>query len=124
MADVAFTNIVQLGSIEPAHLSLDLNLDAGNLISFSADRSFWVSGGRDILVIFNTTGGSLNLTFTTQPKVDGRVQSTAQSVFAIAPGKYRSFGEFPLSGWADGSNQIFVQASATGLRGVILRLPR
>lgn len=125
MADVAFANAITLTGIEPLHLFPDLGLDAGNLIAFSPDRSFWVSQGREVLIAFNTTGGSLNLTFVTVAKADGRVQSTAQSVFAVPAGKYRIFGDFPLNGWADPtSNQIIVQASATGLRGVVLRLPR
>lgn len=124
MADVDFTNVVSIAGHEPSFAFPDLALDAGNLIAFSTDRSAWISSGKEVLIVFNTTGGALTLTVTNVAKADGRVLTTAQSVFSIPAGKYRAFGDFPLTGYADASGRIYVQASATGLRGVILRLPR
>ncbi len=124
MADVLFPNIQPIVGIEPLHLGVLLGLQsAGNEVETAADRHYWVNTQREIFVVYNSTGSAITLTFTTQPKRDGRVQSTAQSVFSIAAGVYTAFGPFPNEGWADASAQIYVVASAVGLRGVVLRLP-
>jgi hypothetical protein len=122
MADVAFTNIlVTAGSYVSTAQDLGFT-SAGNDLASGANVNTFTATDNDLLIVFNSTGGSLNLLIT--PVADaklGRVTTPNPLSIAIATLTGRMFGPFKKDGWADTNGVIRIAASAAGVRAVIIR---
>lgn len=125
MALVPFVNVlVPTGSYVATAVNLGLDVATTNDVANGANSSTIQSTGKELLLVFNSAGTSTNLLLTSQPDpVTQRSTNPNPLSIAIPAGAYRSYGPFARTGWADSSGLITMQASATGLRAVVLTLP-
>lgn len=99
---------------------------AGLLATYTAvtaNNDAVVNNGRRVVHVKNGSGGSINVTENIGQTVDG--QTAAPKVVAIAAGAEKFFGPWPSSyNQPDGSNQVFVDYSATAsVTRAVLELP-
>lgn len=122
MADIAFTNIQQAPPGPYSYTVADLLLDqAGNNVAGPTDFSTFVLTEDTGIVLFNSTGGSIN--FLPETVADAKTGRTRVTSIAIAAGKVALFGPLKRDGWANSVTGIMrMQASATGLRACIVKM--
>jgi len=125
MATTAFPNVLTPpGAYGSTAVDLGLDVSTTNDIKDGANDSDFAVTGKELLIVFNSTGGSLNLLLTSQPEpVTQRATNPNPLSIAIPAGDTRMFGPFPRVGWADTTGRMKMQASAARLRAVILTLP-
>lgn len=89
----------------------------------NTNGNYWLGNGRDLLMIENPTAGAVTVTLTSIADQFGRKGDiTAYSIPANTGHMFFWFGS--LIGWAqDAQGTIYLDASATGLKVKILRIP-
>lgn len=100
----------------------DLSVTALDSVDNTNGNS-WVGNGRDLMVIQNPTAGAITVTLTSVADQLGRKGDiTAYSIPANTGFMFFWFGS--LIGWAqDAQGTIYLDASATGLKIKVLRIP-
>lgn len=100
----------------------DLSVTALDAVD-NTNGNYWLGNGRDLMVIENPTAGAITVTLTSIADQFGRKGDiTAYSIPANTGHMFFWFGS--LIGWAqDAQGSIYLDASATGLKVKILRLP-
>lgn len=125
MATTAFVNILTPpGSYGSTATDLGLDTATTNDVKSGADDSDFAVTGRELLIVFNSTGGSVNLLLTSVAEpVTQRATNPNPLSIAIPAGDTRMFGPFARIGWAASNGRMKMQASAAGLRAAVLTLP-
>lgn len=79
--------------------------------------------GREIILLFNSTGGALTVTVDSQPDEKGRSGNIA--AYSVAAGAYSALGVglTNAQGWKAPAGTIKLTCSAVGLKIAVLRLP-
>ena len=76
--------------------------------------------GRELIIIQNSTGGALTVTFTSVP--DERNRSADITAYSVGIGLYSCFWVGNIAGW-NNAGQFFMTASASTLKYAIIRIP-
>lgn len=100
------------GSYPPTALTFTfVNGDNTNGMQFPA-------AGKEIVILHNTTGGSINVTLGSAP-LYGR---TGDLVKALPAGAYAVIPPLELAGWRQTDKNIYLNFSATGVDVAVLAL--
>lgn len=97
------------------------DLDVATFNLDNTNGNVFVGTGRELLVIENPTGGAITVTLTSafdQAKRKGDI-----TTYSLGAGEYMTFWYGSLIGWDQGGGQIYIDCSATGLKGLLLRIP-
>lgn len=126
MATTAFGNTFTEPPGSYSYTSVDLALDdAGSDVDDGANDHTFVSSGRELLIVENSTGSPIVLTITSvSSKKTARSASSAQQDYSIPANETHMIGPFLRDGWADSANLIKMQAAAVGLRAAVVTLPQ
>lgn len=95
-----------------------------DVVPFTLDNTngnVWVGTGRDLLVIQNPTAGAITITLTSS--ADSANRKADISTYSLGVGEFMAFWYGSLVGWDQGGGQIYIDCSATGLKGMIFRIP-
>lgn len=95
-----------------------------DVVPFTLDNTngnVWVGSGRDLLVIQNPTAGAITVTLTSS--ADSANRKGDISTYSLGVGEFMSFWYGSLVGWDQGGGQVYIDCSATGLKGLIFRIP-
>lgn len=95
-----------------------------DVVPFTLDNTngnVWVGTGRDLLVIQNPTAGAITVTLTSAP--DATKRKSDITTYSLGIGEFMTFWYGNLVGWDQGGGQVYVDCSATGLKGLIFRIP-
>lgn len=123
MADFDFAN-VKSPSGPYGYTAVDMVLDqAGSELRIGADFDQFQVTGREMVVLFNSTGSPINFLPVSVADSKGRTASSTQTTQAVAAGDTVMAGPFEQEGWANASGKMRMQASAVGLRACVVRLP-
>jgi hypothetical protein len=115
-----------------APASLDLVFTAADPVNgnyFTADQFSYIASypgaapqgsiGGDYILVWNQTGAPATVTFTSQPDAQGRTGDI--TTYSVAANTISALKLSALSGWQDGTNKVFVQASAATVFFAILQ---
>lgn len=118
----ALTPLVVKGPYPGTVSAGDLSVTALDSVDNTNGNS-WSGNGRDLMVIQNPTVGAITITLTSVADQLGRKGDiTAYSIPANTGFMFFWFGS--LIGWAqDAQGTIYLDASATGLKIKVLRIP-
>ena len=108
-----------------SYLSIDLGLDTpttNDVQDGTPDDSVITLTARQILILFNSTGGALVITVQSVADDLGRTASSAQQDISIPAGETHLLGPYFLDGWAQTGLLKFTTTGA-GLRAAIVTLP-
>ena len=89
--------------------------------TMSGGADTFVSTGRELVLFFNSTGGALTVTITSQ--VDAQQRKGDITTYSIGAGLYSLFGPLAVDGWRDASGNVTITASAATLKVLVIRLP-
>ncbi|MCS6290344.1 MAG: hypothetical protein H8K10_15420 [Nitrospira sp.] len=95
-----------------------------DVVPFTLDNTngnVWVGTGRDLLVIQNPTAGAITVTLTSS--ADDKNRKADITTYSLGVGEFMSFWYGNLVGWDQGGGQVYLDCSATGLKGLIFRIP-
>lgn len=95
-----------------------------DVVPFTLDNTngnVWVGTGRDLLVIQNPTAGAITITLTSS--ADSANRKADISTYSLGVGEFMAFWYGSLVGWDQGGGQLYIDCSATGLKGMIFRIP-
>lgn len=95
-----------------------------DVVPFTLDNTngnVWVGTGRDLLVIQNPTAGAITVTLTSS--VDSQNRKGDITTYSLGIGEFMTFWYGSLVGWDQGGGQLYIDCSATGLKGMIFRIP-
>lgn len=89
----------------------------------ATDFDEWICNGRDLLLVFNGSGGALTLTIHSVDDEKGRAENI--TTYSLADGDYAAFGIGLTNskGWQQTDRTIHIDGSAVGVTFAILRLP-
>lgn len=96
-------------------------LDVATFDLDNTNGNVWVGTGRDLLVIQNPTAGAITVTLTSS--TDAAKRKADISTYSLGAGEFMSFWYGNLVGWDQGGGQLYLDCSATGLKGLIFRIP-
>jgi hypothetical protein len=96
-------------------------LDVATFDLDNTNGNVWVGTGRDLLVIQNPTGGAITVTLTSS--ADAAKRKADITTYSLGAGEFMSFWYGNLVGWDQGGGQLYLDCSATGLKGLIFRIP-
>ena len=115
-------------SLPVAPTSLDLVFtpaDIANGNFFVADTPITVRPegvyGGDVLLVWNTTAGALQFSLASQPDAQGRNGDGSTAPYTIAANTISAFKLSQITGWADGSNNIYVSSPSASVLFAILK---
>lgn len=95
-----------------------------DVVPFNLDNTngnVWVGTGRDLLVIQNPTAGAITVTLTSS--ADAAKRKADITTYSLGAGEFMTFWYGNLVGWDQGGGQLYLDCSATGLKGLIFRIP-
>ncbi len=95
-----------------------------DVVPFTLDNTngnVWVGSGRDLLVIQNPTAGAITVTLTSS--ADAQNRKADITTYSLGVGEFMSFWYGNLVGWNQGGGQVYLDCSATGLKGLIFKIP-
>jgi hypothetical protein len=87
-------------------------------VNFSRFRG----SGKDLILVRNTTGAPVSVTFESAPDGLGRLGDIVKSVPATGAGGFAVFGPLTNIGWKQADGYVNIKAGATGLEAAIIRL--
>lgn len=85
----------------------------------NANGNAFALAPNDILLLFNSTGGTLTATLTSVADKLGRTGDI--TAVNLAAGAYAVFGPIQLDGWKQTDGNFYLTASAVGVKFAILR---
>ncbi len=97
------------------------DLDVATFDLDNTNGNVFVGTGRELLVIQNPTAGAITVTLTSA--FDQAKRKADITTYSLGAGEFMSFWYGSLVGWDQGGGQIFLDCSASGLKGLLLRLP-
>jgi len=78
--------------------------------------------GKEIILAKNSSGGALTVTITSiADSVQGRTGDITAA--SLAASELALFGPYPVDGWRQADNRLYLQASGVGILFTVLRLP-
>jgi hypothetical protein len=87
-----------------------------------ADKNYFVSSGRDLVVAHNTGAGARTITITSV--ADPHYGRTGDILtYSLGAGEYAVFGPFPLPGWQQSTGQVYLEASDPEVKFGVVALP-
>lgn len=95
-----------------------------DVVPFTLDNTNgneFVGSGRDLLVIQNPTAGAITVSLPSSNDASNRKGDI--STYSLGVGEFMAFWFGNLIGWDQGSGKIYLDCSATGLKGMIFRMP-
>jgi hypothetical protein len=119
-------------SLPVAPASLDLVFTAADPVNgnyFVADQFSYISAapgnlplgsiGGDYILVWNQAGAPATVTFTSQPDAQGRTGDI--TTYSVAANTISALKLSNLTGWQDGTHNVYVQASAATVFFAILQ---
>lgn len=100
---------------------LNTPVDPGLTAADNVNGNEYRATGRELVLVYNPTGGPLTVTVTSQPASrTGRLGDITTAV--VAAGSLAAFQIFPRDGWESGG-VILIAASAATVEIAVIRLP-
>jgi hypothetical protein len=99
-----------------AALSLDFAFTTADSVNFDQ----FPLTGRELIIIQNSTGGSLTVTLTSAPDPQGRTSDIA--TYAVGIGLFSCFWVGKIDGWNQ-AGLFYLQSSASTMKYAIIRIP-
>jgi hypothetical protein len=96
-------------------------LDAATFDLDNTNGNVWVGTGRELLVIQNPTAGAVTVTLTSSADAANRKGDI--TAYSLGAGEFMTFWYGSLVGWNQGGGQVYLDCSATGLKGLIFKIP-
>jgi len=96
-------------------------LDVATFDLDNTNGNVFVGTGRELLVIQNPTGGAITVTLTSSADAQNRKGDI--TTYSLGAGEFMSFWYGNLVGWNQGGGQIYLDCSATGLKGLLFKIP-
>ena len=122
MPRTALTAFTPKGPYPGTIVAGDLSLAALDNVDDTNGNSF-IGNGRDLLLIHNPTAGAVTVTLTS--KEDPQLRKADITAYSIPISGFFFFYFGSLIGWAqDAAGTIFLDASATGLKTKVVRIPQ
>lgn len=101
-----------------------VNANDLDVVQFTLDNTngnVWTGNGRDLLVIQNPTAGAITVTLTSSS--DASKRKADITTYSLGVGEFMAFWYGNLVGWDQGGGALYIDCSATGLKGIIFRIP-
>lgn len=101
-----------------------VNANDLDVVQFNLDNTNgneFVGTGRELLVIQNPTAGAVTVTLTSSNDPQNRKADI--TAYSLGVNEFLAFWFGSLIGWDQGNGKIYLDCSATGLKGFIFRIP-
>lgn len=89
--------------------------------SDNVNGNSFVLTGRELLLLWNTTGGALTVTISSSN--DPQKRTGDISAYSVPANAWAMFGPLPIVGWAQSDGTLLFTTSDAGLEAAVLRLP-
>ncbi|HNP80124.1 MAG TPA: hypothetical protein PKN47_01575 [Nitrospira sp.] len=96
-------------------------LDVATFDLDNTNGNVWVGTGRELLVIQNPTAGAITVTLTSSADAQNRKGDI--TTYSLGVGEFMAFWYGNLVGWNQGGGQVYLDCSASGLKGLIFKIP-